>query len=371
MTNPNSAHLFICVGEKSGDKLALDLIIPLKKQYPDMTISGVGGDAMQTAGIELISHYKTFAVMGYWDVLKSLPAILRLKNKIQQHLLHRKPDLFIGIDAPDINLRLAQFCTNHCIPTVHYVSPQVWVWKTHRLKKIANIINYMLLLFPFEKNIYQQHNIPHHYVGHVAARKQKIQKQEARQNLGLSSPCTVIAVLIGSRQSELFHHLPIMQQVIQKLSQPNRIFITACSCASIADAIQKALPDIKIADLDTVLAAADIGIIKSGTITLEAALYQLPMVTYFQTGWLNKQLLKFKKFSLPFFTLPNILSNRFIVPELLLDEATPTLIAREASKLLDDSAYRGEMQTQLQHISQLLQTADITPDQAIVKILSC
>lgn len=368
-------HLFISVGEKSGAKIAVQFITDIRQRYPNIKISAVGDSTMQQAGADIIANHQPFAVMGYWDVIKKLPRLYRQMALIKQSLTAHPPNLFIGIDAPDLNLRLARHCRANGIRTVQYVSPQVWMWKSHRLAYISQVINCVWLTFAFEKKLYLQHKIPHRFVGHPAVTNRPPHlpsaRATARAKLGIEDSTTVIALLIGSRQAELHQHLPIISEVVAKLKQDNIRFISVSHSPPLAEQISTALPDVTLTDLPTALAAADVGIVKSGTVTLEAALYTLPMVVFYKPSLFNRLVLRHKKFYLPFFALPNILANRFIVPELLGTECRADAIVLAVRRLLNSPSRYNAMRAQLEMVCTQLAAADTTPLAALEEFLPC
>ena len=363
--------VFLSAGEKSGDKMGGALAEDLKRDCPDMRLFGVGGEAMAAAGVELIADYRPLAVMGYWDALRALPSILALRRRVLNFLDRRRPDLFVGIDAPDFNLSLAGRLRAAGVRTAQYVAPSVWMWRARRLATISRRVNAVWCLLPFEKAVYEAAAIPAFFVGHVAARRKQPERMAARQRLGMGESEQVIALLPGSRRAELERHLPLVQGAMRRLVAPGRRFVAACANEEDALFLRRHCPDVALGEADEVLAAADIGLVKSGTITLEAMVAGLPMVTFYAVSPLAAWACRWRRFSLPFFSLPNILAGRFLVPELLLDEANEVDLADEAEALLADGERRRGMLAAFAGLTDSLRRAEMTPAEAARRMLAC
>ena len=351
-----------CVaGEPSGDLLAAPVLSALN-QIPDMAnleVYGVGGPRMQAEGMRSDWPIETLSVRGYVEAIKQLPAILKLRKELIAKLLGEdRPDVYLGIDAPDFNLGVELQLRKAGIPTLHFVSPSIWAWRAGRIKKIAQAVDRMLCIFPFETEIYDRAGVASTYVGHPLASEIPLEPnpQQAREKmtktLKLSSGALdgiVIAVLPGSRGSEIELIAPVffetMQLLTQKLKGQKLHFLIPVATPRLRAPLEQLLlksknlySDIQIHLLDgmadEVLEASDVVLIASGTATLQAALWKKPMVISYKVPWLTAQIMKRQGY-LPYVGLPNILCGQFVVPELLQDEATPEKLASAVQDWLE------------------------------------
>ena len=351
-----------CVaGEPSGDLLAAPALSALN-QIPDMAnleVYGIGGPRMQAEGMRSDWPMETLSVRGYVEAIKQLPAILKLRKELIAKLLGKdRPDVYLGIDAPDFNLGVELQLRKAGIPTLHFVSPSIWAWRAGRIKKIAQAVDRMLCIFPFETEIYDLAGVASTYVGHPLASEIPLEPnpQQAREKmtkiLKLSSGALdgiVIAVLPGSRGSEIELIAPVffeaMQLLTQKLKGQKLHFLIPVATPRLRAPLEQLLlksknlyPDIQIHLLDgmadEVLEASDVVLIASGTATLQAALWKKPMVISYKVPWLTAQIMKRQGY-LPYVGLPNILCGQFVVPELLQDEATPEKLASAVQDWLE------------------------------------
>jgi lipid-A-disaccharide synthase len=350
----NTLPKLACVaGEPSGDLLAAPVLSALN-QIPDMAgleVYGIGGPRMQAEGMTSTWPMETLSVRGYVEAIKQLPAILRLRKELIANLLGEgRPDVFLGIDAPDFNLGVELQLRNAGIPTLHLVSPSIWAWRAGRIKKIAQAVDRMLCIFPFETEIYDRAGVESTYVGHPLASEIPLEPnpQQAREKivktLQLSSGALdglVIAVLPGSRGSEIELIAPVFFETMQLLSSRLKgqklHFLIPVATPRLREPLEQLLlktkcnsPDIQIHLLDgmadEVLEASDVVLIASGTATLQAALWKKPMVISYKVPWLTAQIMKRQGY-LPYVGLPNILCGEFVVPELLQGEATSEKLA--------------------------------------------
>lgn len=338
-------------GEVSGDQLGADLIAALKARYPQARFVGIGGERMQAQGLESWYDMGQLSVMGFGEVLKHLPSLLKLRKQLIQRLLLLKPDLFIGIDAPDFNFKVEGVLKQAGILTVHYVGPSVWAWREKRLLKIKDRVNGVLLLFPFEPPLYEKYAIPAAFVGHSLGQKIPFQpdRQQARQQLGLQENTPVTALLPGSRMGEVTRILPEYLEMIPLVLEvhPQMQFVLPTANARIDQYVKEMLAnwpqklpvEVVPQGMALTLQAADQAVVFSGTAALEAALYKVPMLITAKvhplTFWIARRLVK-----TPWVGLPNVLAGQEIVPELIQDEARAERLAIKLSQLVLDKVQR-------------------------------
>lgn len=338
-------------------------VLSALNQIPDMAdleVYGIGGPLMQAQGFRSDWPMETLSVRGYVEAIQQLPAILRLRKELIHTLLtENRPDVYLGIDAPDFNLGVEMQLRKAGIPILHFVSPSIWAWRAGRIKKIAQAVDRMLCIFPFETAIYERAGIAATYVGHPLASDIPLQpdtsgaRQKLSQLLHLSSDKldgTVVAVLPGSRGSEIELIAPIffdtMAVLANKLKGQKLYFLIPVATARLRaplevlkSQLQNQYPEIQIhlidGQADLVLEAADVVLIASGTATLQAALWKKPMVISYKVPWLTGQIMKRQGY-LPYVGLPNILCGEFVVPELLQNEATPEALANALMTWLEN-----------------------------------
>jgi len=334
---PYSPHLAMVAGETSGDLLASLLLSGLQKRWPELKAEGIGGLRMQALGFKALWPSDKLAVLGYVDVLLHYREIAGIRRNLKERLLARRPDVFIGIDAPDFNLDLEASLRQAGVKTVQFVSPSIWASRPERVHKIKRSADHVLCLFPFEPALLAQHGIAATYVGHPLASMIPMQADQsvARLALGLALDRPVVAVLPGSRQAEIDHLAPTFLAAVALIAlyRPGTQFIVPALPRFKAELQRLTLATglteiLKIVDGQShaVLAACDVTLIASGTATLEAALFKRPMVIAYRMNrlsWWLKGRLKLQ----PWIGLPNILCGEFVVPEFLQDAATPTALA--------------------------------------------
>ena len=290
MTNQDKLHIAIVAGEVSGDILGAGLISALKQRYPNAHFSGIAGPLMQQQGCEALYDMEELSVMGLFEVIKHLPKLLKIRKQLITRLLTLKPDVFIGIDAPDFNFKIEFILKQKSIKTVHYVGPSVWAWREKRLVKIKDCVDGVLVLFPFEPDYYHRYNIPVKFVGHPLANQfpEKPNTPQAKINLGYLATDKITAILPGSRMSEINKMVDIYIQAASKLAEiyPDMHFVIPCVHQKAKERIQQSVvlfaKNIKIKLLDgqsrEVLEACDQALVTSGTATLECALMRKPLV---------------------------------------------------------------------------------------------
>jgi lipid-A-disaccharide synthase len=350
----------IVAGEASGDLLGFHLIQALQAQRSDITFIGIAGPKMMGLGAKSLFPIEKLSVRGYVEVIKHLFGLLKLRKQLYQQLLDEKPDVFIGIDAPDFNFWLEKKFKSKGIPAIHYVSPSIWAWRKGRIRHIKRAVSHMLALFPFEKPIYDNVNVPVTYIGHPLADVLPLEPdtEGTRKLLKLNAGALVVAMLPGSRQSEVAQHADLLIKsavIIQRDYQANQlkeiVFLVPLITRETRAIFEKALHQLYLDQPELTLnmqimfghahdamEAADIVIVASGTATLEAALLKKPMVITYRMPFLSWQLLKRMRYQ-PYVGLPNILAGKFLVPELLQNEATPEKVADATLRLLSDKEY--------------------------------
>jgi lipid-A-disaccharide synthase len=346
----------IVAGEASGDLLGSLLIQALQDAGLARRFEGIAGPRMQGLGARSLFPMETLSVRGYVEALSNLRQILAIRRQLGAHFLAHKPSLFIGVDAPDFNLGLEARLRRSGIPTVHFVSPSIWAWRRKRIRKIARSVDHMLLIFPFEADLYRQAGVPASYVGHPLAWSlpARPDRRLARERLGLGQDATYLALLPGSRQSELKHLAPLYLQAARRIAEarPEVQFLVPLVSRETRDLFGLAMERTGIGDLPLrilfghahdALQAADAALIASGTATLEALLLGCPHVITYRVPWLTYQIMKRQAY-LPWVGLPNILAGRSIVPELLQEQAEPKQVADAILALLDDKAARQAQQ---------------------------
>lgn len=329
---PKQLCIAIVAGEASGDTLGAGLIAALKKRYPMARFVGVGGAKMEAEGFTSMFPMERLSVIGIVEVLGRVVELLKRRAKLIKDLIAIKPDVFIGIDAPDFNLAIELKLRKAGIKTIHYVSPSVWAWKQKRIFKIKEACDLVLTLFPFETDIYSKHEVPVAFVGHPLADiiPFELDREEAKISLELVADKPVIALMPGSRGSEVGRLAPVFLETAHKIFDryPNVQFVIPCANQARREQIEALLSNstLPVTLLDgqaqRALAACDMVLISSGTATLEALLCERPMVVAYKLAPLTFYIVK-NMIKVPYVSLPNILAGRFLVPELLQNDATP------------------------------------------------
>lgn len=342
----------IVAGEASGDLLGAALIRSVRSRHPDVEFYGIAGPKMIAEGAATLFPMEKLAVRGYVEVLRHFREILGIRNQLARRLLAERPDLFIGVDAPDFNLGLETKLKGAGIRTVHYVSPSIWAWRANRIHGIRRAVDRMLAVFPFEAAIYEKAGIPVTYVGHPMADTMPLEpdREGARSQLRLAKAGPAVALLPGSRMGELEAHSDLMIDTAARMhaQRPELRFFVPLATRETRDYFEARLYARQAHELPLTilfgharlaLHAADAALVASGTATLEAALARCPMVITYRvprfTYWLMM-----RKALLPYVGLPNILAGEFIVPEILQDDATPANLAQALGNWLDNKEAR-------------------------------
>ena len=380
MGEPSAPSLALVAGEASGDLLAGLLLGGMQQRWPKLRAFGIGGPQMAARGFDAWWPHDKLAVRGYVEVLRHYREIAGIRRSLAHRLLEARPDVFIGVDAPDFNLGLESQLRAAGIRTVQFVCPSIWAWRGGRIGRIKASADHVLCLFPFEPALLQRHGIASAYVGHPLADVIPLDPPRARSRaaLGLRDDDVVVALLPGSRISEVEHIAPRFLQAAALLhrEQPALRFVlpvVAGLDAHVAPLLERHAPDVPIVKLDgrshEALAACDVTLIASGTATLEAALFKRPMVIAYHMNPISWQLMKRMAYQ-PWVGLPNILCEDFVVPELLQDDATPQALAREVRAWLEAPERAGALQQRFTELHHLLKrdTARAATD-AIAQII--
>jgi lipid-A-disaccharide synthase len=381
-------RIALVAGEASGDLLGAGLIEQLRLRYPDAQFGGVGGDAMRAAGFDAWHDASELAVMGLAEVLRHLPRLLRLRSSLRKRVLAWKPDVFIGIDAPDFNLGLEKWLKQRGVRTVHYVSPSVWAWREKRAAKIGRSADLVLCLFPMEPDIYARHGVDARFVGHPLADTMPLDpdREAARESLGFDPARPLLALLPGSRVGEIervgadflaaaarvLAVVPDLQVVAPMASmQARSAFERVLKAHPDAMALSTALRTI-IGHARTLMAASDVILLASGTATLEAMLAKRPMVVGYRIAPLTHAIVKgMGMLKVDRYALPNVLAGDTLVPELMQDDCTPDKLAGAVLHWLRDPAAVAALQPRFRELHlQLRRDASARAADAIVGLVA-
>ena len=335
-------------GEVSGDNLGAGLIQALQRTHPGIEFVGIGGPKMQARGFKSLYSMDELTVMGILVSLGSIIRILWIRHKLYRYLTANPPDVFVGIDAPDFNLTLEAGLRKKGITCVHYVSPTVWAWRRYRLRKIKHAVDHMLAILPFEESFYKAYNVPVTYVGHPMAEQISLHPdmQSARRKLGLPEDKVIVALLPGSRRSELERHGRLFVDTVRWLHERNRklLFVVAPVDSSTQKQFETAISEqhgknlpirIVTGKSREVMTASDLVVLASGTAALEAALLKKPMVVTYRVSLLTYVVVKLLS-HVKYYSMPNNLAGRELVPELMQYDATAENIGRAVEKILSD-----------------------------------
>ena len=358
-------RIAMVAGETSGDMLAAHLLHGMHATWPCLTAQGIGGPQMTQAQFDAWWPSEKLAVRGYVEVLRHYREIAGIRDQLKQRLLKTPPDLFIGVDAPDFNLDLEQALKAHRIKTLHFICPSIWAWRPERIEKIRQSADHVLCIFPFEVELLAKQGISASYVGHPLASVIPMapDKRAARRKLGLRDDAQVLAVLPGSRKSEIQYLAPRFFEAAKQAKQAlGTLTIIVPAIAALQADIQQAASACGMLDKvqiitgqsHTALAACDVTLIASGTATLEAALFKRPMVIAYNMNWLSWQIMRRKQLQ-PWVGLPNILCRDLVVPELLQDAATPKALADAVLQWFKAPAKIAALQTRVQTLHTELQ----------------
>ncbi len=368
----------IVTGELSGDQLGGSLVAMLKQKYPDAIIEGIGGPKMQVEGFNSLYSMNALSLIGFLDIISKGFKILGIQRKIINYFKENKPDIFIGIDAPDFNLTVENKLRQAGIKTIHYVSPKIWVWREYRIKKIRKATDKVLALLPFEVEYYRKrHDFEAIYVGHPLAKVIPVETNKAkyRKELSLEIDLPILSILPGSRTSEVSRLLPLFLDSVQKLVDNGYNFqailpLAKPSLKPFLAKYHKQIDDLNIIIYEgkshEVQKAADYSLLSSGTATLEAMLYKLPMVVVYKVSWLSAFLGKLFIGSHSYWAFPNILHKREIIEELIQDDCTVDNLYQGVKRLFDDQQRNKEI---ISEFSKIHESMIVDTDEKIIEVL--
>jgi lipid-A-disaccharide synthase len=369
----------IVAGEASGDQLGAALVRAVRERHPGIEFYGIAGPKMAAEGVRTVVPMEKLSVRGYVEALRSLPELFRIRRRLGAQLVADRPDLFIGVDAPDFNLGLEARLKRAGIPTVHYVSPSIWAWRAGRLPGIGRAVDRVLTVFPFEAAIYEKAGIPATYVGHPFADQMPLapDRAEARAQLRVGPETTAVALLPGSRGSELEAHSDLFIDAAVRLARrrPGTRFFVPLATRQTREYFESRLYAREAQALDLTilfgharlaLQAVDAALVASGTVTLEGALARCPMVIAYRVPSLTAYLMRRKRL-LPYVGLPNILAGEFIVPELLQEQATPENLEQALANWLEHKDARARLAARFEAIHAQLRCGN---DERVVQALA-
>jgi lipid-A-disaccharide synthase len=373
----------LVAGEASGDTLGAALIQALERLAPGTRFFGIAGPKMQAAGCEVWEPSESLAVMGLFEILRDLPRLLTLRAQIRRRFLQAKPDVFVGIDAPEFNLGLARQLRATGIPTVQYVSPQVWAWRQGRVHSIHRSVDLVLCLLPFEKQFYDNRGVAAEFVGHPLADAipLEVDRAQARAALGLDAGAQIVALLPGSRRGEVARLAADFAATARWLAaeRPRLQFLAPMASPAtreiFAEVLRRAAPEVEVRLIDgqaqTALAAADVALVASGTASLEAALSKRPMIVVYRLGAMTAWMLtRLNLVKSKFFSQPNLLADRRVVGEYFQQQIVPAVIGAELLVWLDDAARRATLEQEFLAIHiDLKRDASARAAQAILALL--
>jgi lipid-A-disaccharide synthase len=380
MVVPNKIKLMIVAGEASGDKHAAHLVAALRKMRPNLQfeIFGSGGEEMRAAGVETLIDARELAIMGALEVASALPKFLRVFRALREAAKQRKPAAVILVDFPEFNLRLAKKLKRDGHRVFYYISPQVWAWRSYRVKQIKRDVERMLVILPFEQAFYEQQGVQVDYVGHPLLDSVKVTSSRSefcRQNQ-LDETKNLIALLPGSRRKEVSYILPPMLDAARECYRINPAWQFVIPLAKTIDrevvtAMTGAAPNVKLIEGDTYNAvnAADLAVVASGTATLETAIIGTPLIVCYRASALNWQLFT-PLIKVPFVGMPNLIAGRVVAPELLQDQLNGEVLSREIQALLSDGKRLQKARLEMQEVREKLGEANASARAAKVIIES-
>lgn len=354
--------VLIIAGENSGDRYGAELVKEFKKKYPQMDFFGIGGSHMEHEGVQLLFSVQDLSLVGIVEVLSHLPRIKKIFNSITNEVKKRKPSSAVLIDSPDFNLRLAKKLKTLSIPVLYYISPTVWIWRKWRLKIIKKFVQKMMLIFPFEEEIYRSQNIPAVYVGHPLVKKVEVSlpREDFFRKHGINPEKTIVCVLPGSRSSEIEYHMPVLIKAMEKINKKYNVqFILNLAKNLDKDLVLKHIPHSMnnifalSEDAYAAMAYSDMALSSCGTANLELALLETPFLAFYRLSTLTYNL-GIHLMKLKYYSIVNILAGIEFVPELIQKYFTPENIFKEAQMILESPDKREKMVLEFKRIKGLL-----------------
>lgn len=354
--------ILIVAGENSGEKYGADLVHQFKRLQSSFSFFGIGGKHMEKEGVHLIFPVEALSIVGGIEVISHLPRVRNIFNRIKKEIKRQKPIVSVLIDSPDFNLRLAKKLKKLSIPVFYYISPTVWAWRKRRLRSIKKTIERMMLIFPFEEKIYNEHKIPALYVGHPLKEKLKVSlsKEEFLRKYGFDPEKKLIALLPGSRKSELKYHMPVLLEAVKKIRKgypAQFVLILAESLDKniLSDFIPPHFNELKVITENSyeAIASSELALSACGTANLEAALLKTPVISFYRISPLTYHI-GVRFITIKNYSIVNILSGKRIIAELIQKDFSPENIFQEAKKILDSEGVRSEMIEEFRKIKQIL-----------------
>ena len=351
------ARVLISAGEASGDLYAAGLVEALRRAVPETEFFGCAGPRMQSAGVEAVVDAADLAVVGLVEVVTHIPRIYREYRKLMREAAARRPDVAVLTDSPDFHFRVAKQLKRMGIPVVYLIAPQVWAWRRGRLPAMRSLIDRLLCIFPFEQEFFAGHGIEASYIGHPLTRlvQPSASRGELRRRLGIPDEATLVALLPGSRRGEIERHLPYLLGAVNDLCRRNetrdlRFVLGLPHKANFRERFSVTSIQVLEGQTGDVLACSDLALAASGTVTVEACLLNVPMVTFYRVNglsWILGKLLV----RVPFFSMVNLIAGRRVVPELIQDGMTAQSLAAEAQRLIESDAVRAAMRKDLADVA--------------------
>ena len=372
----------LVAGESSGDLLGAGLIDAVRERIPDARFEGVAGPQMEAAGCEKWADSDVLAVMGLVEPLRHLPELLRLRRDLIARWRNNPPDVFVGIDSPDFNLGLEKALKSAGIRTMHYVSPTIWAWRPGRIRKIREAADCVLCLLPFEPALYEEHGLRAEFVGHpkAASLSPDVDVEAGRRELGLPVDAAIIAILPGSRGSEVTRLAPIFAAVAARVAaaDANVHFVTPIARPKLKAVIERHYSEQGVSDRVSLIdgrsietmASADLVLLASGTAALESAMLGKPTIAAYRVSSVTAALVRaFRLLKVGRFTLPNLLAGESIIPEFIQGDAEPAAIAAEVKNLLEDAERREGIQARFATLrEQLALNTDERAADALIRL---
>jgi lipid-A-disaccharide synthase len=348
-------RVLVSCGEASGDLYAAALVRQLKLVAPGLDAFGFGGEALRAEGVDLVSDYRDVNVTGLVEAVRVLPRSLQILGKLETMARERRPDVFVAIDFPDFNFRLLPVMRRLGVPVVYYVSPQLWAWRPGRVRQIQKYVRKMLVIFPFEVEVYEKAGVPVEFVGHplVDLLATPVERTSWLSSVGLVADRPIVALLPGSRPNEVARILPVLLETVPLIARrvPGVQFLVARAPSLPDDLFARATTTeatvrVALGVADAVLASADVVVTASGTATVQTALHGKPMVMVYKLASLTYRIGR-AFVRVPHYGMVNLIAGRRIVPELIQDACTPAAVAEETVRLLTDAVSAERMRTDL------------------------